>query len=119
MQEKNEIELEQKGEVVIMDILGDITSFSEVPLKEYYQKVVDLNARKIVLKFDRDAYINSGGIALLINIMYQIRENKQAAAITGLSGHFKKIFNMVGITKFAAIFDTADEALEGLGGSPS
>ena len=119
MPEKNEIKLEQQGEVTIMNIRGDVTSFSEIPLKDAYQKLVDQQAQKIILKFDKGAYINSGGIALLINIMYQIRENKQAAAITGLSGHFKKIFNMVGITKFAAIFDTADEALEGLGGSLS
>jgi len=115
MQENNEIKLEQKGDVWIMDIQGDITSFSENPLKDAYQKVFDQKARIIILKFDRDAYINSGGIALLIQMMFQIRENKQSAAIAGISEHFKKIFNMVGITKFAEIFDTLDDALEGLG----
>ena len=115
MQENNVIRLEQLGEVTIMNIRGDITSFSEIPLKDSYRKVVDQDARKIILKFDKEAYINSGGIALLIQIMYQIKENKQIAAITGISDHFKKIFNMVGITKFASIFDTVENALEGLG----
>jgi anti-anti-sigma factor len=115
MQENNEIKLEQQGEVTIMNIQGDVTSFSEIPLKESYRKVVDKNAQKIIFNFDKDAYINSGGIALLIQMMYQLKENKQIAAITGISDHFKKIFNMVGITKFAGIFDTVDEALEGLG----
>jgi anti-anti-sigma factor len=115
MQENNEIKLEQKGEVTILNIRGDVTSFSEIPLKESYRKVCDQNARKIILKFDKDAYINSGGIALLIQMMYQIKENRQLAAVTGISDHFKKIFNMVGITKFADIFDSVDEALEGLG----
>lgn len=115
MQENNEIKLEQKGEVAILNIRGDVTSFSEIPLKESYRKICDQNARKIILNFERDAYINSGGIALLIQMMYQIKENKQLAAITGISDHFKKIFNMVGITKFADIFDSVDEALGGLG----
>lgn len=115
MKENNEITLEQRGEVTIMNIRGDVTSFSEMPLKDAYRKVVDKDARKIILKFDRDAYINSGGIALLIQMMYQIKEKKQTAAVTGISDHFKKIFNMVGITKFANIFDTVDEALQGLG----
>ena len=114
MQEKNEIKLEQRGEVVIMHIMGDITSSSEIPLKVFYGKTDDLNARKIVLKFDGDAYINSGGIALLIQMLYHIRENKQSAAIAGISKHFKKIFDMVGITKFAKIFDTVDDALKDL-----
>ena len=116
MQENNAIRLEQQGEVIILNIRGDVTSYSEIPLKGSYQKVVDQNARKIIFKFDKDAYINSGGIALLIQMMYQIKENKQFAAVTGISDHFKKIFNMVGITKFANIFDTVDDALEGLGG---
>ena len=115
MQEKNEIKLEQQGEITIMNIRGDVTSFSESPLKDAYQKVLDQKARKMILSFDKEAYINSGGIALLIHMMYQIRENKQVAAITGLSDHFKKIFNMVGITKFADIFDTLNDALEDLG----
>jgi hypothetical protein len=35
--------------------------------------------------------------------------------ITGLSKHFKKIFGMVGITKLATIFESENDALEGLG----
>ena len=116
MQEKNHIKLEQRGEVVIMNIRGDVTSYSEIPLNDAYQKLVDQKAQKIILNFDEGAYINSGGIALLINMLYQIRENKQAAAITGLSEHFKKIFNMVGITKFAKIHDTMDKAINLLAG---
>ena len=116
MKEKNEVKLEQKGEVTIMNIRGDVTSFSEMPLKESYRKLVEQNAWKIILKFDQDAYINSGGIALLIQMMHQMRENKQSTAISGISEHFKKIFNMVGISKFAHIFDTVENALEDLGG---
>ena len=116
MQENNAIRLEQQGEVIILNIRGDVTSYSEIPLKGSYQKVVDQNARKIIFKFDKDAYINSGGIALLIQIMHHTKENKQMAAITGLSDHFKKIFNMVGIIKFAKIFDSVEDALEGMGG---
>ena len=116
MQENNEIKLEQMGDVTVMNIRGDVTSFSEMPLKESYRKLVEQNAWKIILKFDKDAYINSGGIALLIQMMHQMRENKQSTAISGISEHFKKIFNMVGISKFAHIFDTVENALEDLGG---
>ena len=69
---------------------------SEFPLKKTYQNVVDKDARNIVLKIDKDAYINSGGIALIIQILYEIKGNKQTAAIAGVSDHFKKIFGMVG-----------------------
>ncbi|MBT8372166.1 MAG: STAS domain-containing protein [Deltaproteobacteria bacterium] len=119
MQHSNEIKLEKQGEVTIFDIQGDITSFSEPFLDEAYQKANDQDARKILLKIGQDAYINSGGIALLIQMMAQIKRNNQSVVIAGISEHFKKIFNMVGITKFAKIFDTVEAALEQLTAEPA
>jgi anti-anti-sigma factor len=112
MQQKNEITVETRDGVTIFDIQGDVTSFSEPFLNEAYQKANDQEAVRILIKIDKDAYINSGGIALLIQLMAQIKRNNQFVVITGISEHFKKIFNMVGITKFAKIYDTVDEAIE-------
>jgi anti-anti-sigma factor len=114
MQQSNEIKIEKQGSVTIFDIDGDITSFSEPFLDEAYQKANEQDANKILLKIDKDAYINSGGIALLIQLMAQIKRNNQSVVIAGISEHFKKIFNMVGITKFAKIYDTVETAIENL-----
>ncbi|MBW2707513.1 MAG: STAS domain-containing protein [Deltaproteobacteria bacterium] len=57
-------------------------------------------------------YINSGGIALLIQLLARIKSNNQQVVITGISDHFKKIFGMVGITKFAPIYDSEEAALQ-------
>ena len=118
MQQSNEIKLEKQGEVTIFDIRGDITSFSEPFLNEAYQKANDQDARRILLKIEKDAYINSGGIALLIQIMAQIKRNNQFVVIAGISEHFKKIFNMVGITKFAKIYNTVEAAIDKLTAEP-
>jgi anti-anti-sigma factor len=112
MQQANEIKLEKHGPVIIWNIQGDITSFSEPFMNEAYKDANDQGARKILLKFDKDAYINSGGIAVLIQILAHTKRNNQQIRITGLSDHFEKIFHMVGITKFAKIHDTVENALE-------
>ena len=119
MQRNNEIKVENRGKVTIFNIQGDITSFSEPFLDEDYQKANDQDAGRILLKIDKDAYINSGGIALLIQLLAQIKRNNQFVVIAGISEHFKKIFNMVGITKFAKIYDTVDEAVEKLTAAPA
>jgi anti-anti-sigma factor len=116
MKENTDIKLQQQGDITIMIIRGDITSYSESIFKDAYQQALDRNARKIILKIEKFAYINSGGIALIIQTLYKIKENNQIAAIAGVSPHFKKIFNMVGIAKFAEICDTVDMALDALGG---
>jgi anti-anti-sigma factor len=114
MGQENEIRLETRGNVTLWDIQGDVTTFSEPFLSEAYQKANDQGASTILLKFDEGAYINSGGIAVLIQMLAETRKNDQKVAITGLSKHFQKIFNMVGITKFAKIYESEEEALEGL-----
>ena len=108
----NQINFEHHGAVTLLDIQGDITSFSEPFLTEAYQNVNDQGASNILLKIDTDAYINSGGIAVLIQILSQTRQNNQNIGIAGVSAHFKKIFSMVGITKFADIHDTVESAIE-------
>lgn len=114
MQQQNEIILESADAITLMHIHGDVTVFSEPFIKEAYRSLSSQEGGNIVLVFDADAYINSGGIALLIQLLAQAKKNSQQIAITGLSSHFKKIFHMVGITKFAKVFDTRDEALHSL-----
>lgn len=99
-----------------MHIHGDITIFSEPFLNQAYKDVCENGDSRILLRFDENAYINSGGIALLIQMLAQTKKRNQTVGITGLSAHFQKIFHMVGITKFAKIYGTTEEALQALAG---
>jgi anti-anti-sigma factor len=112
MLHRNEIKLEQRGSVTLLDIQGDIPASSEPFLNEAYKNADNQDTSNILLKIERDIYINSGGIAVIIQILAQTKQNNQLIRITGISDHFKKIFSMVGITRFAQIYDTVEEALE-------
>ena len=111
MSQETEINLENQGDITIFDVKGDVTAFSEPFFNQAYKNANDQGTSKILLKFTEDAYINSGGIAILIQLLAQTKRNNQQICIAGLSNHFKKIFNMVGITKFAQIYNTVDEAV--------
>ena len=114
MKQEIEIKVESHGVVTLFDIQGDVTVFSEPFLNEAYKNANDEGAKKLLLKFEKSAYINSGGIAVLIQLLAKTKQNNQQIGITGLSEHFKKIFHMVGITKFAEIHNTVEEALKSL-----
>ena len=115
MEEKNEIRIERQNDISILHIQGDITAHSEPHINEAYKKLNDQGpTKKILIQFEADAYINSGGIAVLIQILAQTQKNNQQIGITGLSEHFKKIFLMVGITKFANIYADVAEAVQSL-----
>jgi anti-anti-sigma factor len=112
MQQTNQFRLEQQNNVTLLHIQGDITAQSEPVINEAYKKVDELGAaQKIIIQFEENVYINSGGIAVLIQILAQTQKKNQQIGIAGLSDHFKKIFNMVGISKFAGIYNTIEDAI--------
>ena len=112
MEEKNEITLEKQNNVTVFDVKGDITAHSEPYFNQAYKAANEQDSKNLLFKFEEGVYINSGGIAVLIQILAETNRNNQDTGIIGLSDHFKKIFNMVGITKFAKIYDTVEEAME-------
>ncbi len=115
MEQTNQFKLEQQNDITVLHIQGDITAQSEPVINEAYKKADDQGAaQKILVQFEEDAYINSGGIAVLIQILAHTQKKNQQIGITGLSDHFKKIFNMVGISKFAGIYNTVEDAIEAM-----
>jgi len=116
MAKQNEITVETHGPVTLFDIKGDVTSTSEPFFKEAYGNSNAADGSILLLKFDENAYINSGGIAVLIQLLAETNSRNQHIGITGLSEHFKKIFQMVGITKFAEIYPSVEEAVQNLSG---
>lgn len=111
MSNGNEPSVRVKNDVSIIDVKGDVTSNTAGPIEDAYKQVTVAGSKKILLCFARDGYINSGGIAVLIGIVSESRKRGQVVRMTGLSAHFQKIFDMVGLTKYARIFPSEDAAL--------
>lgn len=112
--EAYDVTLAKQGSVTLFEIKGEMTAFAEPFLNDAYKQANEQEADKILLNFDRDAYIDSAGLAVLIQIIAQTKKRNQLIGITGLSDHFVKIFNMVGITKFAEIHHTVETAIQAL-----
>ena len=103
-----------EDDVVFIDISGDVTAVTGEVVKNAYENDNVSNSPKILLRFGKDCYINSGGLAFLIDIASAGRKKEQKIAATGLSDHFQKIFHMVGLTRCIAVHATEEAALKSL-----
>lgn len=108
------ITLAKLGAVTLFDIKGEMTAFSEPLFNDAYKQAIEQENRKILFNFNGDTYIDSAGIAIFIQIIAHAIKRGQTIGVTGLSKHFIKIFNMLGITKFAKIHDNVQTAVEAL-----
>jgi anti-anti-sigma factor len=113
MANSTKVERRVENDIGIMDIEGEVTSFSEKIMQDAYDRFTKDDLKKIALNFERVSYINSAGMAIVISILTQSRKKGQTLRAWGLSDHFQKIFDMVGITKYMAHCNSEDETLKG------
>jgi anti-anti-sigma factor len=109
MAEELNINVRRQGKLAIIDLEGDVTIFAEEAISQAYRESADGNPPNIALNFAKSEYINSAGIAVIINVVTEARKNNQRIFIVGLTPHFQKIFRMVGLAQYAQILDTEED----------
>jgi anti-sigma B factor antagonist len=100
--------------VAVLRFEGDIASTSKDAVLGTYQSLPKATTKLVLLDFTRVDYINSSGIALVIQLLIEASNSDQKVYAFGLSAHFTKVFTMVGITKYAELFPKESEALAAL-----
>ena len=100
--------------VTVLRFEGDIASTSKDAVLGTYQTLPKATTKLVLLDFTKVEYINSSGIALVIQMLIEASNSDQKVYAFGLSPHFTKVFTMVGITKYAGLFPGQAEALGAL-----
>ena len=100
--------------VSVLRFEGDISSTSKEAVLGAYQAMPKATTKLILLDFTKVDYINSSGIALVIQLLIEAKSSGQKVVAFGLSPHFVKVFTMVGITKYAGLFPNQTEAMGAL-----
>src|SRR4051794_555163 len=106
-------EVRRHGSAAIVDIRGDVTAGSEAVLMSAYEETGD--AKAVVLNFSDLAYMNSGGIGLLVTLLVRANRPSQRLLAFGLSDHYRQIFELTRLDEAVAIHDSQDAALAAAG----
>jgi anti-anti-sigma factor len=111
MSDEIQVSVRRENGATIIDLVGDVTTFAEEAINQAFQSASTDGATNIILNFRENDYINSAGIAILIGVVTEARKKEQKLVMTGLSAHFQKIFRMVGLTQYADLYPTVNDAL--------
>ena len=102
--------------IPVIIVEGDMTSDADADIKKVYTELMEkYKLDRVIVNFEKTKYINSSGIATLINIIQNMNEKKGRVALVGMSDHFRKIMDIVGITDFVQIFQTNEAAARSIG----
>src|SRR5580704_10902828 len=85
----------------VIELRGDIDGAARETLSAAYDS--STTAGRLLLDFEHVAYINSTGIALIVDLLARARADERSVAARGLSDHYREIFQITRIADFVTL----------------
>ena len=101
-QAQTNVKVEQNGALAVLRFEGDVTSASKDVVLGTYDKLTP-ETKEILLDFSKVSYLNSSGIALVIQLLMEANKSERKVQTFGLTPHFQKVFTMLGLTKYTSL----------------
>jgi anti-sigma B factor antagonist len=95
----------------ILDINGELTAFAEDKLMGAYNDGCGEPVQNIILNFERLEYMSSSGIGLLVTLLIRAQRQQQRLLASGLSDHYRHIFELTRLDEAIALYPTDQEAV--------
>ena len=99
--------------VAIVDLPARIDASAEQILSDAYRDAVSASPKRIVLNFAGVDYLSSTGIALIVGILARSRKDGRQVTASGLSDHYREIFEITRLADFMRIFPDENAAVSG------
>jgi anti-sigma B factor antagonist len=101
----------------IIEIHGDMNGDAEPALMDAVHAAEGATTRTIILDFGHLDYMNSSGIGLLVTLLIRVNRQKQRLLATGLSDHYRNIFELTRLNEAIHIYNSEAEALRAARGA--
>jgi anti-sigma B factor antagonist len=106
------ISTRQSGNATIVDVTGDITLYNSPELRGALVKLLRENKNgRVIVNLTAVKYIDSAGVASLVEGLKLSRELKSSFALFGLQRSPRQVLELTHLVKVFTIFETEPEAL--------
>jgi anti-anti-sigma factor len=105
------VAVRRRGDVAVLDIVGDIDRDADAALQEAYDLAVAEGGSGMLLNFCEVGYINSTGIAVIVSLLARARKERRTISAYGLTEHYRHIFNITRLSDFIGIYQDEDSAV--------
>jgi anti-sigma B factor antagonist len=102
----------------VIELSGEVDGSAAGVLTDAYAQAVggDAALGTVVLDFAAVDYINSTGIALIVSVLARARAERRKVVASGLSAHYREIFDITRLSDFIELFPDLDGAVSQLTG---
>jgi len=109
------VQVRKQNKVSILDCSGDVDLYSSPRLREALMAEIMADGPSVLVNMSGVAYIDSSGIATLVEGLQQSRQTKTHFGLFGLRPNARSVLELARLHKVFAIFEGEAEALEKIG----
>jgi anti-sigma B factor antagonist len=115
-----DISTRQSGNATIVDVVGDITLYNSPEVRKVLLDLIrDKRAPRVIVNLEKVKYIDSAGVASLVEGLKVSRDAKSAFALYGLSRTTRDVLELTRLIKVFEVYDNEADALGAAGNSAS
>ncbi len=101
------------GEVKIVRIEGKLDTQTSPDAEAQLTQLMEAGARKVVVNFERLAYISSAGLRILLAAAKQLQVSGGELRVCNLNDLVQEVFDISGFVSILSVSKSEAEALDG------
>jgi len=101
-----QVNLEEMGNISVVRVQGDIDINSSPDVKKSFDDLIQNKKEKVVVNLKEVDYVDSSGLATLVEVLKKLRSYGGSLKLTNLS---EKVLGLFEITKLNKLFDIVDD----------
>lgn len=105
---------ENKNGVVTISLDGDIDMSSSPEVRDALTAQFDTKPKAIIVNMSKVPYIDSSGIATLVEGLQWSHSNGKKFRLVGLNSSVRDIFEIARLLQVFEVFDSNEEAMQGV-----
>ncbi|MFH1655101.1 MAG: STAS domain-containing protein [Candidatus Omnitrophota bacterium] len=98
--------------VTILEVEGDIDLNSSPTMREKFDELIKNNISKIIINFQDVSYIDSSGLATVIEMLQRLKKSQGQLRLSNLSEKLKNLFEITKIDKLFQMYSSEEDALK-------
>ena len=99
-------------EVTILELSGEIDINTSPEVRKAFEQLIKEQRKKVLLNFTEVTYIDSSGLATLVEMLQRLKRFGGTLRLCGLSEKVRGLFEITKLDRLFSIFSSEEESLK-------
>lgn len=109
-----DINVNSEGNVTIVALNGNFDISASQRYDDQLTSLINDGAKQVILDFSEVAFVASTGLRMILKTAQRLKDESGQLRICGVNDTVMEVFKMTGFDTILVIFNTREEALDGL-----